>query len=284
MNIMKFRPLFLFISLSLILFSAFSIIKWKFKPSIDFLGGTVWEIKTAKNQEEIKKIFNQNKISINSISATSNHTQLLKFQNINQEIKLKVETELKSKDQQFIEVRYETLTPSLGRELLQKTIYAIILSSLAILIFIASRFNNWAFGLGAVLAMFHDTFILIGVFSFLGHLFGAEIDSLFVTAVLTTLSSSVHDTIVTFDRMRELRHKRLNLSWVELANEAVTNTLVRSINNSMTIIFMLLSLVLFGGEITRWFASALLVGVICGTYSSTAVAIPLVLLFKRSKK
>ena len=132
--------------------------------------------------------------------------------------------------------------------------------------------------------MFHDTLILIGSFSIFGHFFGAELDSLFVTALLTTLSSSVHDTVVTFDRIRELKRQNYKIDWVQLANGAVTETLNRSINNSMTIIFMLTSLVLLGGNSTRWFATALLVGVVCGTYSSIGVAIPLVLFFKKHLK
>jgi preprotein translocase subunit SecF len=151
-------------------------------------------------------------------------------------------------------------------------------------LFIGRRFKDISFGAGAVLAMFHDTFILVGSFSILGHFFGAELDSLFVTALLTTLSSSVHDTVVTFDRIRELKRQSFQKDWVSLANEAITETLTRSINNSMTIIFMLTSLVLLGGASTRWFATALLIGVVCGTYSSIGVAIPLVLFFKNHSK
>ena len=106
---------------------------------------------------------------------------------------------------------------------------------------------------------------------------------LFVTAVLTTLSASVHDTVVTFDRIRELRFKHLTLNWADLANQAVSETIVRSINNSMTIIFMLLSLAILGGDTTRWFAIALLIGAVLGTYSSLGVAVPLLLVFKKKK-
>ena len=172
----------------------------------------------------------------------------------------------------------------MGKELIQKTIVAIILSSLSLLFFIGTKFKDFSFGASAVLAMFHDAFILIGAFSILGHFFGAELDSLFVTALLTTLSASVHDTVVTFDRIRELKRKNFRIEWVDLANQAVSEVIVRSINNSMTIIFMLLSLVVLGGVTTRWFAMALLIGVVCGTYSSTAVAIPLVLFWKRKLK
>lgn len=287
MNIMKFRPLFLLISLSLIIISFFSIISWGFKTSIDFAGGTVWEfsLPNTKNKQKLNQIFQDFKITLSSLSE-SNQKILVKFENINQDQKAKLEEALKKLDQDFSELRFETLGPSLGRELIKKTVYAIILSSIALLFFITRRFHDLSFGTSAVLAMFHDAFILIGSFSLLGHFLGAEIDALFVTAILTTLSASVHDTVVTFDRIRELERQSASggkLNWVDLANQAITETIVRSINNSMTIIFMLLSLVVLGGDTTRWFAMALLIGVIIGTYSSTAVAIPLVLFWKRKK-
>ena len=261
----------------MIVISLFSIIKWRFQLSVDFIGGTVWEINTDKSKSDIEKIFQKEKIEINSISQTSTNQYVLKFKPISNEDKQKIEPNFKT-------LRFESLGPSLGKELMRKTIVAIILSSLALLWFIGSKFKDWTFGLGAILANFHDAFILIGSFSLFGHFFGAELDTLFVTALLTTLSSSVHDTVVTFDRMRELKHQNLKIDWVQLANQAVSETIVRSINNSMTIIFMLTSLVVLGGASTRWFAAALLVGCICGTYSSTAVAIPIVLFFKKLQK
>lgn len=284
MNIMKFRPLFLIISFTLISTSIFSIVKWGFKTSIDFAGGSIWEISVADtiDKQKLSQIFQDNHISLISISGPAQNL-FLKFENINQDQKILLNQAVQKLDPKFSELRFETLGPSLGQELIKKTVYAIVLSSIALLLFIARRFHDLSFGTSAVLAMFHDAFILIGAYSLLGHLFGAEIDSLFVTAVLTTLSASVHDTVVTFDRIRELKLHNLKLNWVDLANQAVTETIVRSINNSMTIIFMLLSLVVLGGNTTRWFAMALLIGVIIGTYSSTAIAIPLVLFWKRKK-
>lgn len=285
MNIMKFRPLFYLISAALIATSLFSIIKWGFKPSIDFAGGTIWEIKTPEinDKNKFNQIFEDNQISLISINEMGDNKYSLKFANVNSDQKDKLNESLVKLDKNFQELRFETLGPSLGKELLRKTIVAVILSSLFLLLFIGTRFKDLTFGLSAILAMFHDTFILIGSFSLLGYLLGAELDSLFVTALLTTLSSSVHDTVVTFDRMRELKRQNYKFEWVDLANTAVTETLTRSINNSMTIIIMLLSLVILGGETTRWFAVALLIGVVCGTYSSTGVAIPLVLFFKKIK-
>lgn len=285
LNIMKFRPIFFLISFILLSASVFSIIKWGFVLGIDFAGGTVWEVKFSQDvaKSQIEEIFSINNLKINSLYY-KDQTALIKFQNITQDQKLILSSKMQQLDEKYTESRFETLGPSLGKELIQKTIVAIILSTLALLLFIGSRFKDFTFGLAAILAMLHDSIILVGAFSLLGHFFGAELDSLFVTAILTTLSSSVHDTVVTFDRIRELKRKNFRLDWVNLANQAVSEVIVRSINNSMTIIFMLTALVVLGGETTKWFALALLIGVISGTYSSTAVAIPLVLFFKKLKK
>jgi len=282
---MKFRPLFLLISTLMIFTSLFSIVKWGFRTSIDFSGGTVWDISFNEtiDKSEIEKVFNDQGINLNSISCGQNECSL-KFVNISQDDKIKLENNLLKLDKQLTTQRFETLGPTLGKELLQKTIFAIILSAISLLIFIGSRFKDITFGLSAILGMFHDAIILIGSFSLMGHFFGAELDSLFVTALLTTLSASVHDTVVTFDRIRELKQKNFKIEWVTLANQAISEVIVRSINNSMTIIFMLASLVVLGGQATKWFAIALLIGVACGTYSSTAVAIPLVLFWKKIKK
>lgn len=285
MNIMKLRPLFTIISVILILGSILSIIFWGFKPSIDFTGGASWEINSTKiNENIINEIFTKNQIEVKSTNSLGNNNYLIRFNDISLNQKDSLNSGLKQVDPDFKELKFESLGPTLGKELLQKTIFAIILTSFFLFLFIGRRFRDFSFGASAVLAMLHDTLILMGSFSVLGHFFGAELNSLFVTAVLTTLSSSVHDTVVTFDRIRELKKQTYQLDWVKLSNQAVTETLTRSINNSMTIIFMLTSLVLLGGDTTRWFATALLVGVVCGTYSSIGVAIPFVIFFKKHSK
>ena len=285
MNVMKLRPLFLIISSLLIFSSIFSIVKWKFKPSIDFAGGSVWEVNLPQySEDKTKEIFSKNNLELKETNSLGNNNYSLKFVDVSVEQKESLDKTIKEIYPDFKEQKFETIGATLGKELLQKTVAAVILSSLFLFLFIGRRFRDLSFGAAAVLAMFHDTFILVGSFSLLGHFFGAELDSLFVTALLTTLSSSVHDTVVTFDRIRELKRQSFQKDWVSLANQAITETLTRSINNSMTIIFMLTSLVLLGGTTTRWFATALLIGVVCGTYSSIGVAIPLVLLFKNHSK
>ncbi|MCL4384477.1 protein translocase subunit SecF [Patescibacteria group bacterium] len=283
LNIMKFRPLFYALSGFLIALSLFSIAKWGFRPSIDFKGGTIYQIKLPhiSDQSKVVSVFRSNNIPISSISSAGENAYLVKFINISQPQKLKLDESLKKLDKDFQSLQFETLGPSLGKELLQKTLFAVLLSAIALLVFIGTRFSDFTFGTGAIVAMFHDAIILIGSFSLLGHFLGAELDALFVTALLTTLSASVHDTVVTFDRIRELKRQKYQIEWVELVNQAVTETIVRSFNTSMTVVIMLFALVVLGGSTTRWFALALLIGVVCGTYSSTGVAIPVVLALKK---
>jgi preprotein translocase subunit SecF len=131
--------------------------------------------------------------------------------------------------------------------------------------------------------MLHDTLVLLGTFSLLGHFAGAQVDFLFVTAVLTTLSFSVHDTIVVFDRIREIKHKK-GVDIKTAANLAINQTMRRSIYNSLTIFFVLVSLVVFGGSSIHWFAVALLIGTITGAYSSPFVAVPILVTWEEFGK
>jgi preprotein translocase subunit SecF len=168
---------------------------------------------------------------------------------------------------------FEYVGPSIGQETIRKTVISIILAVTTLLVYISFTFKKLKFGVCAILAMLHDSLILLGSFSLLGHFFGVQVDLLFVTAVLTTLSFSVHDTIVVFDRIRELSNTPAKE--VDNINQAITDTIVRSLNNSLTIIFMLLALLLMGASSTKHFILALLIGTIIGTYSSTFTAAPL---------
>ncbi|MDP2860173.1 MAG: protein translocase subunit SecF, partial [bacterium] len=136
------------------------------------------------------------------------------------------------------------------------------------------------FGVCAVIALVHDTLVVTGLFSIFGHFYNVEIDSLFVTALLTIIGFSVHDTIVVFDRIRENLKKMPGASFAFVVNESILQTLIRSLSTSLTVIFTLVALLLFGGETTRWFVVALLIGIISGTYSSIFNAAPLLVLWE----
>src|SRR3989344_2010534 len=251
---------------------------WKLKPGVDFSGGTIIEY-SFKNQistEEVTQKLDEKGIKVSSIQAVDDKRYLFKMSNLSIDEKESLINNLKEilGGNEFEELRYETIGPAIGGELIKKTIYAAAIAATMILLWVAIQFKSIKFGTSAVLAMLHDTFILIGSYAIFGHFWGAEVDFLFVTALLTTLSFSVHDTIVVYDRIRESQ-KKYPGDIKSLANNSVTETMVRSLNNSFTIIFMLLALMLLGGTTIKWFAISLLVGTVLGTYSSPFVAVPL---------
>ena len=157
----------------------------------------------------------------------------------------------------------------------RKALIGVAVACLMIILYISYAFrkvpkpaSSFRFGVSAVVALIHDVLVLVGIFAILGKHFNIEIDSLFVTALLTVIGFSVHDTIVVFDRIRENMPKYLGLKFSDVADISIVQTLARSLNTSLTVVFVLLALLLFGGETIRWFVVALLVGVISGTYSS----------------
>jgi preprotein translocase subunit SecF len=147
---------------------------------------------------------------------------------------------------------------------------------------IPRKVSPWKFGVTAVIALFHDVILPVGVFVLLGQFFNAEVESFFVTALLTIMGFSVHDTIVVFDRIREnMMYQKRDETFAEVAEKSVQQTMVRSINTSLTVFITLLFLFLFGGESTRWFVFTMLIGVVFGTYSSIFIATPLLVLWKQ---
>jgi preprotein translocase subunit SecF len=182
------------------------------------------------------------------------------------------------------ELRFETIGPVLGKELLQKTVVGVILAAGFILFFLAYQFKDKFYGICATIATFHDTLVILGIFSLLGHFLGVEVDTLFVTAILTSLSFSVHDTVVVYHKIRETVRIMPRADFEEVIDKAVTETMSRSVNNSLTIIFMLTCLLFLGGETIKWFVLALLIGTISGTYSSPFIATPFLLVFRKFKK
>ena len=257
MNWMKYRWLYFLISGLALTVSIYSIAIWRFKFSIDFTGGTRVEYRFSNETREMR--------------FDSDFTQQ------------KAEEYANSLPEKPEIIKFETVGPSLSAQILQKTYIALGIASLGILFWVAWQFKSLQFGISALLATLHDTIILLGTFAILGHFKGVEVDILVVTAVLTILSFSVHDTIVVFDRIRETTKKHGRGSMYEVANLAVSQTMVRSLNNSLTIVFMLLALFLLGGETTQWFVFGLLVGTISGTYSSPFIAVPLLVSWEQLK-
>ena len=280
MNWMKYRPIYFLISALVIGAGIFGYVKWGLRLGVDFTGGAIIEYKIGKDvgTEELSKAAEEI-TQISSVQKTGERNYLFRSGPITAEQKENLKKSIeKSIGGNIEELRFENVGPSIGPDLIKKTIYAIAIASSAILLWVAFQFKSFKFGVSAVLAMLHDSLVLLGSFALFGHFFGAEIDFLFVTAMLTILSFSVHDTIVVYDRIRESQ-KKYGGSLYELANKATTETMVRSLNNSFTIIFMLVALILLGGTTIKWFAIALFVGTISGTYSSPFVAVPLLMVW-----
>lgn len=281
-NFLKYKYIYFIISGIVIVPGLISLVLWGLKPAIDFTGGTVWELKFSKNVAvtEVKKYFDDSKTGeLVSISTVKPNDLSLKLKPLTEERKTAIAKDLNSKFGTVADVSFETVGALLGSELLTKTAAAIILAAFLIMAYIVYRFHDRLFGVAAIAAMLHDTLVILGVFSILGHFFGIQVDTLYVTAVLTILSFSTHDTVVVYDRIRELTRVMPGKSLPELVNTALNETSVRSLNNSLTIIFMLLALVLLGGDTIRVFAIALLVGTISGTYSSMFTASPILVIW-----
>lgn len=283
MNWLKWRWLYFLFSGILIGSGGFFLLTQGLKLGLDFTGGSLLELKINAPLDRVEAAVSADLGAIN-IRQSGSGSFLIRANELDSAGNTALQVKLSQEFGSVEELRFETVGPVLGKELIQKTMIGLVLAVGFILIYLGWRFKDRVFGICAVLAMLHDSLIILGSFSFFGAVFGVEIDSLFVTAVLTILSFSVHDTIVLYDRIREDRRLYPQTSLAEIANRAISETMTRSINNSLTIIFMLVALLVLGGDTTRWFVTALLIGTISGTYSSPFTAVPLLVLLKRNSK
>ena len=253
---------------------------------VDFKGGTLIELRTDKSSANITKIrdsFNQMNLGDVSVKNFGNETDfVVKFEKQNsndpqfiEEIKTKLSNSIGSADFR----RVENVGPKVSAELLRSGVIAIALSLAAMLLYIWIRFE-WQFSLGAILALFHDVIITLGVFS----VFSLEINLSIVAAVLTIVGYSMNDTVVIFDRVRENLRKYADVKIFELTNISINETLSRTIITSVTTLLALLSIFIFGGEILKGFSLAMILGVIFGTYSSIYIANPVLVSLKVSQR
>lgn len=273
---------------TLLLISIIALGIWKLKPGLDFAGGTNLELRITNKELsiiDIEKSFENLKLDHLVITKTDQGF-LIKTAQINQETKNEILEKSGGE-----EIRFETVGPTVSKDLIQKSISAVVVASITIVVYLAYSFrkanrqvSSWRFGLTAIAALIHDLLITIGAFAAAGHFLGYEIDSLFITALLTVLGFSVHDTIVVFDRLRENLQLNPNADFESIANASLIQTIGRSINTSMTVILVLASMYLLGGETIKPFVFALLVGITVGTYSSIFVATPLLVIWQKYKK
>ena len=259
------------------------------KLGIDFKGGTVSEIEFNQtfDQDKVRSDLDDDEIKNYQLQLTGEKGLIIRTESLEKEQHDKINADIKAQVGEFTEKRFDSFGPTVGEELKKKAIYQLLLVSLGIVIYIAYAFRkvnrpmtSWQFGISAIISLLHDLLIVLGIFSLLGHFYNVEIDSLFVTAMLTVLGFSVHDTIIVFDRIRENLKVYAGQSTEFIVNHSISQTLVRSLNTSLTVLFVLLAMLLFGGETIRFFVLALFIGIAAGTYSSIFVAAPMLVLIQ----
>ena len=282
----KLYKQFNFTSIILILASLFLLFFKGLNYGVDFKGGTLIEIRTDQSSSKISLIrdsFNQMNLGDVSVKSFGNKTDyIVKFEKQSsndpkfiENIKQKLSSSIGTVDFR----RVENVGPKVSSELLKSGIIAIGLSLAAMLLYIWIRFE-WQFSLGAILALFHDVILTLGIFS----LFSLEINLSIVAAVLTIVGYSMNDTVVIFDRVRENLKKNSDIKIFELTNVSINETLSRTIITSVTTLLALLSIYFFGGEILKGFSLAMILGVIFGTYSSIYIANPILVLLRVNQR
>lgn len=264
-----------------------------FRLAIDFTGGTLLELKFAKPQtfqtDQVAKVFGTFGLAANEVQVqpSGNDTLIIRTKEIDNDTKVKAEKALKDIYGDFTEQRAESVGPAIGAEVTQRAAAAATLAAVGILLYITLAFRRvpqpFRYGVCAIIAMIHDVLVVLGSASIFGLLFGWEVDSLFLTALLTVIGFSVHDTIVVFDRIRENLGRLRGIPFEDVVNHSILQTLDRSINTQLTVLFTLAALILFGGITIQHFVATLFIGILSGSYSSIFNAAPLLVVWENNE-
>lgn len=297
MFIIKNKKIFIGISVVLVLLSIISVSVFGLRIGIDFKGGALTEVvydEARPSQDILNTAIATLDFGSVLIQPTGDNGYLIKSRDLTDpEHDLLLETLSLDGAHTLEETAFNSIGPSVGRELTRKAIIAIVLVSIAIICFIAFAFrkvskpvSSWRYGFIAIVSLLHDIIIPIGIFSLLSYYFGAEVDTLFVVAILTVLGLSVSDTIVIFDRIRENLSTEPNITKADfgsIVGKSLSQSFVRSLSTSLSTILVLVALFFFGPESTKYFALVLMTGMFFGTYSSIFLASPLLVLVSSFK-
>src|SRR3989338_7097721 len=301
MNVIRYKHLFLGFSGVLVIVSIAALVLWGLRPGIDFTGGSFMEAEFSGARpaaEEIRAALEPLDIGTIILQPTGNAGVILRFRHVDEQTHQKILQTLQAMPGNDVdanvlastgiaEKRFDAIGPTIGAELRTRALLAIVLTIAVIVLYIAWAFRriskpvaSWKYGAVTIVALVHDLAIPAGAFAAFGHFWGTEIDVLFITALLTILGFSVHDTIVVFDRIREnLRKLRKGESYAETVHRSINETFVRSVLTSCTVLLVLAIVFFLGGASTRDFTLALIIGITMGTYSSIFVASPLLVLW-----
>ena len=276
-NIVSKRYWFFGLSLLVIIPGLLALLAWGLPVGIDFSGGSMLELRFTSGSlpttGDVVRLYTDAGVADPIVQSVGTDGLLIRSKTMDDATKGEIVDALAAQSGTPVDVqRFESVGPAIGAEVAQRAGLAVAVAAIGILFYISYAFRKVdhavRYGVAAILAMLHDVLVVIGVEAILGHFLGWEVDSLFLTALLTVIGFSVHDTIVVFDRIRENRRLHRRLSYDALVNHSIVQTLDRSINTQLTVMFTLLALLLFGGVTTHHFVTILLVGVFSGTYSS----------------
>jgi len=283
-NFLKYSKLYFVFSGILIFGSIACLVVFGLKPGMDFTGGSILELEFKSqrpgNPEIQEKLANLN-LGEFYIQPTEERAVVLRLRDISEETHQEILEKL-AEPEELNELRFESIGPVVGKELKEKTKIVIILSLLAILLYIAFSFrkipgpvSSWQYGLSSLLALFHDVLIPVGIFSILGEFYDVQITIPVVVAFLVVLGYSINNTVVVFDRLRENLIKRVGATYEETVNRSLNETLTRTLNTALTTLFVLAAIFFFGGQSLKYFALTLILGITAGTYSSLFLVSPI---------
>lgn len=290
LNLISKSKYFLIASSIIIISCILFIIIFGLNFGIDFKGGSLIKIKFSNyipKFEDIKaEVLKETKFA--DIRKAEDKSVIIKTTEITEIQKNKIVENLQKLDEKNkIEIEsFESIGPAIGNELKRKTIIAVSIVVILIILYIAFAFRKakipspFYYGISAIIALIHDLIVTLGIFAILGKFFNAPINAPFIAAMLTILGYSVNDTIVVFDRIRE-NLKKYSYDFSIIVNKSINETITRSLNTSLTTLFVLLAIFIFGGSNIRFFVLALIIGIISGTYSSIFIASPILLKFKK---
>lgn len=313
MPIIRNRKLFLIIGALIVVTSGLIVATFGLKPSIDFTGGTLTEVRygTMPEKSAIERVLSEANLENSAIRESSGEfgsSYIVTTRTLTVDEQKDLNEKLLKEGSDASIIRTTSIGPVIGQEMKSKAFWAIGAVLIVTIIYVAFAFvgigkpvSSWVYGTMTVLVLFHDILVPIAVMSLLGYFFGLEVDVLFVTALLTILGYSVNDTIVIFDRVREklvgnrIEHRKkiqepggitreevdytITRPFADLVGEAVSETMPRSINTSLTVLFALVALYFFGSAVTQTFALVLIAGVFAGAYSSIFIASPLLVAY-----
>ncbi len=294
MFVIIYKKFFIGLSIAFVVVALTAVFVYGLPLGIDFKGGSQLQVNYTTDRPElahIKELLKNTPVATATIQPSGTSSIIIKSDTITESEKNNVVAALHSDAPTLTEESFTTIGPSVGAELKRKAITSIMLVLIAIILFVAYAFRKvarpvsaWKYGLAVIIALIHDIAIPLGAFALLGHFYGAELDTLFVVALLTTLALSIADTIVVFDRIREHLGAKQGISFATLVGESLSETFARSINTSLMVLIMVVTLAIVGPTSTRLFAIVLAIGMFFGTYSSIFLASPLLVIFEQSQK